>query len=181
MTRAGAGRLQAVFRGRPQTLSAGERRSRCPGSVRRRSGLHCWQDKRGRSSRLRSCGVARALRIRIPWLGRRLHSIEGWRTGELGGNTLPSEPEDWQRAMPCAWGKPESESAGSLKTIASPASSLRRRAGSNRPQPGNGVDLERLEKRATRGARDRAPNEKGLSRERERQIRSGPSQPDLTR
>ncbi len=35
LTRAGAGRLQAVSGERPQTLSAGERMSRCPGSVRR--------------------------------------------------------------------------------------------------------------------------------------------------
>ena len=74
--------------------------------------------------RLEECGVVRALGIPIPWFGGRLHSIEGWRTGELGGNTLPSEPEGWQRAMPCAWGETRSESSGSLRPVAlsSPAS-----------------------------------------------------------
>jgi hypothetical protein len=103
LTRAGAGRLQAVSGERPQTLSAGERMSRCPGSVRR--SLAC---------------IVGSLSVKIKWLhavwrrspktdahspaSRITHSIEGWRTGELGADTLPGEPEGWQRAMPCASG-----------------------------------------------------------------------------
>jgi hypothetical protein len=103
LTRAGAGRLQAVSGERPETLSAGERMSRCPSSVRRSLAY-----------------IVGSLTVKIKWLhavwrrspntdahslGSRItHSIEGWRTGELGGDTLPSEPEGWQRAMPCASG-----------------------------------------------------------------------------
>jgi hypothetical protein len=75
--------------------------SRCPSSVRRSLAY-----------------IVGSLTVKIKWLhavwrrspntdahslGSRItHSIEGWRTGELGGDTLPSEPEGWQRAMPCA-------------------------------------------------------------------------------
>ena len=67
------------------------------------SGLHCWQSDR--EDQVASRRVASFAQYGRPSLGSRItHSIEGWRTGELGGDTLPSEPEGWQRAMPCASG-----------------------------------------------------------------------------
>jgi hypothetical protein len=101
----------------PQTLSAGERRSRRPGSVPRRFGLHCWQDRCGRSSGLKPCASLAKYRCPFPSFA---DDFTRLRDGEprRSEKTLSQASRKAGNAQcPARRGETRSEPAGSLPIV----------------------------------------------------------------